>query len=73
VPDELLGISGKLHDHVLSGGAGLSAEEEALLQARYVHASAHWNALKGARNSELDVLFVDRPAQGGRVVHENPV
>ena len=73
VPDELLGISGKLHDHVLSGGVGLSADEEALLQTRYVHASAHWNALKGLRSSGLDVLFVNRPAEGGRVVHDNPV
>ncbi|MFZ5936998.1 phospholipase effector Tle1 domain-containing protein [Pseudomonas sp. HS6-2] len=73
VPDELRGISRSLHDYVLNGGAGLTAEEEALLQKRYVHASAHWNALKGLRCSGLDVLFVDRPAQGGRVVHENPV
>ncbi|WP_313203092.1 DUF2235 domain-containing protein [Pseudomonas sp.] len=73
LPDELRGISGTLHDHVLNGGEGLSAEEEALLQARYVHASAHWNAVKGLHSSGLDVLFVDRPAQGGRVVHENPV
>ncbi|MFJ4066447.1 phospholipase effector Tle1 domain-containing protein [Pseudomonas sp. NPDC089996] len=73
VPDELRGISDTLHDHVLNGGEGLSAEQEALLQARFIHASAHWNALKGLRSSALDVLFVDRPAQGGRVVHENPV
>jgi hypothetical protein len=73
VPDELRGISRSLHDYVLNGGAWLTAEEEALLQKRYVHASAHWNALKGLRCSGLDVLFVDRPAQGGRVVHENPV
>ncbi|WP_060508117.1 DUF2235 domain-containing protein [Pseudomonas sp. NBRC 111124] len=73
VPEELQGVSGTLHDHVLNGGAGLSAEQETLLQTRYIHASAHWNALKGLHSSGLDTLFVDRPAQGGRVVHDNPV
>ncbi len=75
LPPALLGISDKLHDYVLGGAesAALSAEEEALLRARYVHASAHWNALKGMRNSRLDVLFVDRPEEGGRVLHDNPV
>jgi len=37
-----------------------------------VHASANWNALKGLHGSVLDVLFVNRPGAGGRVVHANP-
>ncbi|MCO7516044.1 DUF2235 domain-containing protein [Pseudomonas guariconensis] len=75
LPEALLGISAKLHDFALgrSAGPGLSEEERHLLEARYIHASAHWNALKGLRNSELEVMFVDRPAEGGRVMHVNPV
>lgn len=51
---------------------GLSEEEQRLLRDRYMHASANWNALKGLRNSVLDVLFVNRPGVGGRVAHANP-
>ena len=74
VPDELLAISRKLHAFALgtSEQAGLTEEEQRLLRDRYVHASANWNALKGLRNSVLDVLFVNRPGAGGRVVHGNP-
>lgn len=75
VPDELLGISRKLHAFALCASAevGLAEEELGLLRDRYVHTSANWNALKGLRNSALDVLFVNRPAPGGRVVHANPI
>ncbi|HBM66878.1 MAG TPA: type IV secretion protein Rhs [Pseudomonas sp.] len=74
LPDELSGISRKLHAFALgeTGQVGLSEEEQRLLRDRYVHASANWNALKGLRNSVLDVLFVNRPGAGGRVVHANP-
>ncbi|MNT74201.1 hypothetical protein D3C72_2130010 [compost metagenome] len=74
LPDELSGISRKLHAFALgeTGQVGLSEEEQRLLRDRYVHASANWNALKGLRNSVLDVLFVNRPGAGGRVVHGNP-
>lgn len=75
LPDELGGISAKLHDHVLGakGGPVLSADEEALLQWKYVHHSANWNAPGSMRGSPLDVIYFNRPAEGGRVVHENPV
>ncbi|MFJ4344026.1 phospholipase effector Tle1 domain-containing protein [Pseudomonas sp. NPDC089401] len=75
LPGELQGISGKLHAYVLGAGQALqlSAAEDALLRGKYVHASAHWNALKGLRGSGLDSLYVNRPGQGGRVVHDNPV
>ncbi|CAI3797840.1 hypothetical protein GLGCALEP_01928 [Pseudomonas sp. MM221] len=67
VPDELVGISRKLHDYALgfSGEMGLTEQEQCLLRDRYVHTSANWNALKGLRNSALDVLFVNRPGEGG--------
>jgi len=75
LPDELLAISRKLHAFALgeTERPGLSEEEQRLLRDRYVHASANWNALKGLRNSVLDMLFVNRPGAGGRVVHANPV
>ncbi|MEB6590053.1 MULTISPECIES: DUF2235 domain-containing protein [Pseudomonas] len=74
LPDELLVISRKLHAFALgeTEQVGLSEDEQRLLRDRYVHASANWNALKGLRNSVLDVLFVNRPGVAGRVVHENP-
>ncbi|CAG8865447.1 hypothetical protein PS627_01363 [Pseudomonas fluorescens] len=70
LPGELEAISGKLLDFALErvAGPGLNDEEARLLQARYIHASAHWNPLKGLRNSGLDLLYLDRPAEGGRVV-----
>ncbi|MFJ4456737.1 phospholipase effector Tle1 domain-containing protein [Pseudomonas sp. NPDC089392] len=74
LPDELLEISRKLHAFALGEceKPGLTEDEQRLLRDRYVHASANWNALKGLRNSVLDVLFVNRPGAGGRVVHANP-
>ncbi|MEC4563393.1 DUF2235 domain-containing protein [Pseudomonas inefficax] len=75
LPEELLGISRKLHEFVLGECEehGLTEDELGLLRDRYVHASANWNALKGLSNSVLDVLFVNRPGAGGRVMHANPV
>ncbi|MFV3290040.1 phospholipase effector Tle1 domain-containing protein [Pseudomonas sp. NY11955] len=74
LPDELLAISCKLHAFALgeTDRPGLNQEELQLLRDKYVHASANWNALKGLRNSVLDVLFVNRPGAGGRTVHANP-
>lgn len=75
LPFELLEISRKLHAFALGEceQPRLTEKEQRLLRDRYVHASANWNALKGLRNSVLDVLFINRPAAGGRVVHPNPV
>ncbi|MBI6922006.1 MULTISPECIES: DUF2235 domain-containing protein [Pseudomonas] len=74
LPEDLLEISRKLHAYALgeTDQPGLSEAEQRLLCEKYVHASANWNALKGLRNSVLDVLFVNRPGAGGRVVHANP-
>lgn len=67
LPDELLGISRKLHAFALGEceQPGLTEDEQRLLRDRYVHASANWNALKGLHGSVLDVLFVNRPGQVG--------
>lgn len=74
LPAELLEISRKLHAFALGEceQPGLTEDEQRLLRDRYVHASANWNALKGLRNSVLDVLFVNRPGVDGRLVHANP-
>lgn len=74
LPQELRDIHRKLNSYVLNGGVGpaLSYDEEALLRMRYIHNSAHWNAAKGFNESDLGVVFVNRPAQEGkRVVHPN--
>ncbi|MFJ4398007.1 DUF2235 domain-containing protein [Pseudomonas sp. NPDC089396] len=74
LPEELQVISRKLHDFALGRclQPQLTPAEHALLHRKYVHTSAHWNAFKGLRNSGLDMLYIDRPAAGGRVVHDNP-
>ncbi|MBF8638310.1 DUF2235 domain-containing protein [Pseudomonas fulva] len=75
VPEELRGISDKLHAYALGAcpSLELTEPEQTLLRERYIHTSAHWNAVKGMRSSSLDVLFIDRPGVAGRVVHPNPV
>lgn len=76
LPEELLGISRKVHGFALGDcpRLQLTGEEHRLLRGRYVHTSAHWNAMNGMRSSRLDWMYVHRPAQGGsRVVHENPL
>lgn len=71
---ELKPIAQKLMAYALgeTRSAGLSRFEEALLYERYIHLSAHWNAAKGWNNSDLDIIFIDRPAENyARVVHPN--
>ncbi|MNT92153.1 hypothetical protein D3C72_2333840 [compost metagenome] len=75
LPAELLPVSRKLHEFALGQCAQLrlTTQERALLQAKYVHTSAHWNAVKGLDNSALDSFYIDRPGKAGRVLHKNPV
>jgi len=43
-----------------------------LLLHRYIHFSANWNALMNFRNSDLDLIFINRPAKNyQRVMHAN--
>jgi hypothetical protein len=72
LPQELQAISQRLQGQVLGRqpDSGLTAEQQRVLQARYIHTSAHWNPLKGLRDSALDLLYINRPATGGRRVHE---
>ncbi|MBC3489219.1 DUF2235 domain-containing protein [Pseudomonas sp. SWRI100] len=75
LPDDLLDISRKLHGFALGSrpDAGLTEDEQRLLRDKYIHTSAHWNPVKGLRNSTLDVLFVNRPGEAGRVEHADPM
>jgi type VI secretion system secreted protein VgrG len=55
-----------------SPSSGLTQAEDALLRHRYIHQSAHWNAAKGKNNSDLEVVFINRPTDNNkRVVHPN--
>ncbi|MGF6154181.1 T6SS phospholipase effector Tle1-like catalytic domain-containing protein, partial [Pseudomonas fluorescens] len=74
VPDELQPIAQKLMAYALgeTRRMGLSLDEEALLVGRYIHLSENWNAVKGFNNSDLDIVFINRPAENHRrVVHPN--
>jgi type VI secretion system secreted protein VgrG len=74
IPAELKPIAQKLMAYALGEtfSVGLSMSEEALLYERYIHLSANWNAAKGWNNSDLDIVFIDRPAENyQRVVHPN--
>lgn len=74
IPEELQPVANKLMAYALGEASrpGLSQDEEALLTGRYIHLSANWNAYKGFNNSEIDILFINRPAENhDRVVHAN--
>ncbi|MCU1747892.1 hypothetical protein [Pseudomonas sp. 6D_7.1_Bac1] len=74
LPAELVPISEKLMNYALGKNptAGLSLQEEELLFQRYVHLSDNWNAAKNLNNSDLDVVFINRPNDDSlRTVHPN--
>ncbi|SDJ39026.1 PAAR domain-containing protein [Pseudomonas indica] len=74
LPEELQPIAAKLMAYALgqSPSPGLTEREEALLYTRYIHQSAHWNAAVGRNGSDLDTVFVNRPADNHqRVIYPN--
>lgn len=74
LPDELEPIHKKLQAYALGESSieGLTPAERALLRRRYIHLSANWNAAKGLNSSDLDIVFINRPAKDSqRVVHPN--
>ncbi|TLP56733.1 MULTISPECIES: T6SS phospholipase effector Tle1-like catalytic domain-containing protein [Pseudomonas] len=75
LPQELLPISRKLHAQALGehSAVPLTEAEHALLRRRYLHTSAHWNTPLGMRDSALEALYIDRPGEAGRIIHDNPV
>ena len=74
LPVELKPIAEKLMAYALgeTRRAGLSVDEEELLFQRYIHLSANWNAAKDWNNSDLNIVFINRPTENYvRVVHPN--
>jgi type VI secretion system secreted protein VgrG len=74
LPGELQPIAKKLMAYALgeSPRTNLNPDEEELLTKRYIHLSANWNTTKYFKNSELNVTFINRPAENHmRVVHPN--
>ncbi|MBV6825315.1 type VI secretion system tip protein TssI/VgrG [Pseudomonas sp. PD9R] len=74
LPDELESIYKKLLKYALGESSvdGLTSEETVLLRRRYIHLSAHWNAVKDLNSSDMSVVFINRPAEKNqRVVHPN--
>ncbi|MDE1166612.1 MAG: DUF2235 domain-containing protein [Pseudomonas sp.] len=65
LPAELQPIAAKLQAYALHEPfTRLTAEDIALLRRHYIHLSAHWNASKGWNNSDLEAVFINRPAEG---------
>jgi type VI secretion system secreted protein VgrG len=51
---------------------GLTSQEEELLFQHYVHISDNWNAAKNRNNSDLNIVFINRPDENSmRTVHPN--
>jgi type VI secretion system secreted protein VgrG len=74
LPEELQPIHKKLQAYALGETKveGLTRGEEAMLRNRYIHLSANWNAAKGFNSSDMNVVFINRPAKNNqRVVHPN--
>ncbi|MBA1244510.1 PAAR domain-containing protein [Pseudomonas japonica] len=67
LPAELKPISRKLTAYALGEAPNTLTEAEMdLLRRYYIHLSANWNAARGKNNSDLSVLFINRPASRGR-------
>ena len=74
LPAELIQVAEKLKAYAIgeSSTMGLTQAEESLLYRRYIHLSAHWNALNNWKNSEWDIVFINRPGDNHqRIVHAN--
>lgn len=74
LPLDLVSIHKKLQAYALGDTQieGLTIEERALLRSRYIHLSANWNAAKDFNSSDINVVFINRPAKDNkRVVHPN--
>ncbi|MGI4839790.1 MAG: phospholipase effector Tle1 domain-containing protein [Janthinobacterium lividum] len=67
-PEELQPIVAKLLASACGNATApsLSASEQALLYRRYIHHSHHWGASLLGQTSDLDAVFVQRPAPQGK-------
>jgi type VI secretion system secreted protein VgrG len=67
LPAELQSIAERLQAYAMQQPfTPLSIAEQTLLRRHYIHLSAHWNASVGNPQSALEVIFVNRPADGLR-------
>lgn len=64
---ELQGVAHKLIAYARGADYALDAQEEQMLRHRYIHRSAHWDALIDSRHKFNDALFVHAPQSGGRI------
>lgn len=74
LPADLVPISEKLMAYAQGKSitAGLTSQEEEVLFQRYVHISDNWNAAKNRNNSDLNIVFINRPDENSvRTVHPN--
>ncbi|MFA1028298.1 hypothetical protein ALP10_04075 [Pseudomonas syringae pv. helianthi] len=71
LPPELENIAARLIDYARGGPYLLDSQDEQLLRWRYIHQSAHWNAVVGRVGTFSDAVFVHAPQPGGRVLHPN--
>lgn len=67
LPAELRSIARGLQAYAMKQPfTPLSVADQTLLQRHYIHLSAHWNASVGNAQSALEVIFLNRPADGLR-------
>jgi len=74
LPEELLPIAEKLMDFATGKKLyyWIDICRGRMLFQRHVHLSDNWNAAKGLNNSDLDVLFINRPTDNyQRTDHPN--
>ena len=73
LPQDLLVIAGKLEDFALgrSSEIGLTETERHLLHRKYVHTTANWEAFTACGFLPDDLVYLNRPADEGRLVEPN--
>lgn len=72
LPVELVSIQNKLLAWAKKNGCGsLNEEEERLLRQRYIHLSSNWNAAVGQGGGRWDLVFINAPAENGRLRYED--
>lgn len=66
LPAELEPIAASLLAYAMARPfSKLSVAEQSLLRRRYIHLSANWKAAIGKGSSDFDVVFINRPEEGG--------
>ncbi|MDB6142745.1 MAG: hypothetical protein JWP80_1789 [Pseudomonas sp.] len=68
---ELMDIERKLIAYAKGGDNTLTEGERRLLRRRYIHRSAHWNALGVEGVARSRAIYVHAPEPGGRIRHPN--